>query len=43
MSNTQTSKWNPSGHISAREDMAAYVEAAIEDGDPGVIAAEEET
>ena len=39
MAKTQTSKWDPSEHISSREDMAAYLEAALEDGDPGVISA----
>ncbi len=39
MNKTQTSEWNPSEHISSREEMAAYLEAALEDGDPGVIAA----
>ena len=39
MSKTQTSKWDPSEHLDSREGMAAYLEAALEDGDPGVIAA----
>ena len=39
MSKTQTSKWDPSEHLDTREEMAAYLEAALEDGDPGVIAA----
>jgi len=35
---TQTSKWDPSEHITSKEEMAAYLEAALDDGDPGVIA-----
>jgi len=35
---TQTSKWDPSEHITSKKEMAAYLEAALDDGDPGVIA-----
>ncbi len=31
--------WDAADHLKTRKDMAAYLEAAIEDGDPAVIAA----
>lgn len=31
--------WDASEHLKSEEDMAAYLEAAIEDGDPAVISA----
>ncbi len=34
----ETTKWDPAGHIETAEDVAAYLEAAFEDGDPAVIA-----
>ena len=39
MSKTQTSKWDAAEHLTSKEEMAAYLEAALEDGDSGVIAA----
>ena len=39
MNKTQTSKWDAAEHLSTKEEMAAYIEAALEDGDSGVIAA----
>lgn len=33
-----TTKWDPTDHIETAEDVAAYLEAAFEDGDPAVIA-----
>lgn len=39
MKKTQTSKWDAAEHLSSKEEMAAYLEAALEDGDSGVIAA----
>ena len=35
----KTTPWDASEHLKAEEDMAAYLEAAIEDGDPAVISA----
>jgi probable addiction module antidote protein len=35
----KTMPWDASEHLKAEEDMAAYLEAAIEDGDPAVISA----
>jgi probable addiction module antidote protein len=34
----ETTKWDPAGNIETAEDVAAYLEAAFEDGDPAVIA-----
>lgn len=39
MSKTVTTRWDPADHLVSSEDMAAYLEAALEDGDPKVIAA----
>ncbi len=39
MNKKLTSKWDAAEHLSSKEEMAAYLEAALEDGDPGVIAA----
>jgi len=35
----KTMPWDASEHLKTEEDMAAYLEAAIEDGDPVVISA----
>jgi probable addiction module antidote protein len=35
----KTMPWDGSEHLKTEEDMAAYLEAAIEDGDPVVISA----
>jgi len=34
----ETTKWDPADHIETVEDVAAYLEAAFEDGDPVVVA-----
>lgn len=34
-----TKPWDPADHLDTKEAVAAYLEAAFEDGDPGVIAA----
>jgi len=39
MPKTKTTEWDPSEHLSTTEDMAHYLEAALEDGDSAVIAA----
>lgn len=39
MSNIETYPWDPAEHLETREDMAAYLEAALEDGDPALIVA----
>jgi probable addiction module antidote protein len=39
MGNTVTTPWDPADHLSSAEDMAAYLEAALADGDPALIAA----
>lgn len=31
--------WDPVEYLKTEEDMAQYLEAALEDGDPGVVAA----
>ena len=35
----ETRPWNPAEHLETEEDMAADLEAALEDGDTGVIVA----
>lgn len=39
MGTTQTQPWDPAEHLETKEDMAAYLEAALEDGDPALIVA----
>jgi probable addiction module antidote protein len=39
MSGMSTRTWDAADHLQSREDMAAYLEAALEDGDAVVVAA----
>jgi probable addiction module antidote protein len=39
MTKTKTQPWDAANHLETREDMAAYLEAALEDGDPALIVA----
>jgi probable addiction module antidote protein len=39
MTNTETTVWDPANHLTSVEDMAAYLEAALEDGDAKLVAA----
>ena len=39
MAGLKTRKWDAAEHLNDDADVAAYVEAALEDGDPHVIAA----
>jgi probable addiction module antidote protein len=39
MAKTKTQLWDAANHLETKEDMAAYLEAALEDGDPALIAA----
>ena len=39
MSKTLTIPWDPANHLKTEDDMAAYLEAALEEGDPVLIAA----
>ncbi|MCZ7560612.1 MAG: putative addiction module antidote protein [Burkholderiaceae bacterium] len=39
MPKTVTTPWDPAEHLDTEEDMAAYLEAALEDGDPALVAA----
>jgi len=39
MAKTKTSPWDASAHLETDEDMAAYLEAALEDGDPALVTA----
>jgi len=39
MAKTRTRPWDVVEHLETDEDMAAYLEAALEDGDPAVVAA----
>ncbi len=39
MAKTVTTPWDPADHLKSEEDMAAYLEAALEEGDPALIAA----
>jgi probable addiction module antidote protein len=39
MAKTKTQLWDASNHLETKEDVAAYLEAALEEGDPALIAA----
>lgn len=39
MPKTVTKPWDPAEHLKSEEDMAAYLEAAFEEGDPALVAA----
>jgi probable addiction module antidote protein len=39
MPKTRTTRWDPAAHLTSEEAMAAYLEAALEDGDPTVVTA----
>ncbi len=36
---TKTHPWDAAEHLETKEDMAAYLEAALEDGDPTLVTA----
>lgn len=39
MAKTKTKRWDAADHLKTDEDVIAYLEAAFEDGDSGVVAA----
>ena len=39
MAKTQTRRWDAADYLQTEEDIVAYLDAAFEDGDPGLIAA----
>ena len=39
MAKTRTRPWDPAEHLETEEDMAAYLNVALEDGDIGLIMA----
>jgi probable addiction module antidote protein len=39
MAKTRTQPWDVAEHLETEEDMAAYLEAALEEGDPALVAA----
>jgi probable addiction module antidote protein len=39
MTKTKTRPWDAAEHLETAEDMAAYLEAALEQGDPALVAA----
>ncbi len=39
MANIATTVWDPAEHLKTEEDMAAYLEAALEEGDSALVAA----
>jgi probable addiction module antidote protein len=39
MAKTKTTPWDPAEHLETDEDIAAYLEAALEEGDPSLVAA----
>ncbi|OGT72301.1 MAG: putative addiction module antidote protein [Gammaproteobacteria bacterium RIFCSPLOWO2_02_FULL_57_10] len=39
MARTKTVPWDPAEHLKSEEDMAAYLEAALDEGDPALVAA----
>jgi probable addiction module antidote protein len=38
MAGLKTTKWDPSDYLETPEDIASYLEAVFEDGDPALIA-----
>ncbi len=38
MTKTETRPWDAAEHLETEEDMAAYLEAALEDGEPALVA-----
>ncbi|MFM8277665.1 MAG: addiction module antidote protein [Cyanobium sp.] len=39
MTKTTTTIWDPASHLSTEDEVAAYLEAALQDGDPQLVAA----
>ena len=39
MNKVTTNLWDAAEHLETKEDMAAYLEAALEDGDPNLVVA----
>ena len=39
MAQTKTKPWDAAEHLESEEDMALYLEAALEEGDPALVAA----
>lgn len=39
MTKTKTKIWDPAEHLVTEADMVAYLEAALQEGDPRVVAA----
>jgi probable addiction module antidote protein len=39
MAKTTTLPWDPAEHLETEEDMAAYLEAALEEADPSITVA----
>jgi probable addiction module antidote protein len=39
MTKTTTTTWDPATHLTTMEDVAAYLEAALQDSDPQLVAA----
>ena len=39
MAKTVTTPWDPADHLRTDEEMAAYLEVALEEGDPTLVAA----
>ncbi|HEX2644868.1 MAG TPA: addiction module antidote protein [Thermoanaerobaculia bacterium] len=39
MPKTTTTPWDPAEHLKTEDDMAAYLEAALEEGDAALVAA----
>jgi probable addiction module antidote protein len=39
MGTIQTYPWDAADHLKTKEDIAAYLEAALEDGDPSLVVA----
>ena len=39
MAKTRTKKWDAAEHLKSEKEIVAYLEAALEDGDPALVAA----
>lgn len=40
MGKIKTTPWDPAEHLNSENEMAAYLEAALEEGEPSLVAAE---
>ncbi|MEK6687413.1 MAG: addiction module antidote protein [Gemmatimonadota bacterium] len=39
MAKTRTTRWDPAEHLGSRRERVRYLQAALDEGDPGLVAA----